>query len=270
VRANAHDGGVRLHVQEWGEPRRPVVVALHGVSGSSDVFNRLARPLTDRYRIVGLDLRGHGRSDKEPPWDIPTHLADIADTLDAAGIDRAPVMGFSFGGRLAVELAARHPARVERLVLLDPALQIPPSNVHALADAARNDVSWASVDEAVAARRATGIAPYAPQGFWDDWALSLGTAPDGRVRWLADRNAVVTIYSELATAPPSFALCRLPTLLITGAESALVQPAHIAAYRDALGDLLTVLSVRAKHQVIGDALDEVYPAVASFLAQPTV
>ncbi|HVR88698.1 MAG TPA: hypothetical protein VHG53_04035 [Candidatus Limnocylindria bacterium] len=58
----------------------------------------------------------------------------------------------------------------------------------------------------------------------------------------------MTIYSEMATAPPSFARCRLPTLLIADAESQLVGPAQVAAYRDALGELLVVRSMRAKHQ----------------------
>ena len=259
---------MRLYVHEWGDRAAPPLVALHGVSGSSFTFARLARRLEDRYRIIAPDLRGHGLSEKDPPWDIPTHLADIVETLDAAGVGGAPVMGFSFGGRLALELAARHPARVERLILLDPALQMPPGPARASADAVRNDASWESIEQAIADRRATGIAPYAPQEFWDDWAQSLVAGDDGRIRWRADRSAVVTIYSEMVTAPPSFALCRVPTLLVTGAESQLVQPAQIAAYEAALGELLVVRSVKAKHQVIGDALDEVHPAVLELLQRP--
>ncbi|HVR88697.1 MAG TPA: hypothetical protein VHG53_04030 [Candidatus Limnocylindria bacterium] len=62
------------------------------------------------------------------------------------------------------------PPRVERLVLLDPALHIPPGPARTAADAVRSDTSWALTEEAIAVRIATGIAPYAPREFWDNWA----------------------------------------------------------------------------------------------------
>jgi hypothetical protein len=71
----------------------------------------------------------------------------------------------------------------------------------------------------------------------------------------------------MSTAPPPFGALRLPTLLIVGAESALVTPKQIEAYRYELGDLLEVKSVRAKHQVIGDAADDVAAAIGVFLAR---
>jgi pimeloyl-ACP methyl ester carboxylesterase len=71
----------------------------------------------------------------------------------------------------------------------------------------------------------------------------------------------------MTTPPPPFDALRLPTLLIVGAESTLVTPKQIEAYRYALGDFLEVKTVRAKHQVIGDALDDVAAAVGAFLAR---
>src|SRR5437773_2536441 len=77
-------------------------------------FRRLAEErLAQRYRVVAPDLRGHGRSGHEPPWTIAAHLADIVETVAAAGVERAAWVGHSFGGRLILELAAREPERVE-------------------------------------------------------------------------------------------------------------------------------------------------------------
>ena len=86
-------------------------------------FDLLAGRFADRYHVIAPDLLGHGRSDWEPPWSVDSHLEAVL-----ASVPGGPAVwvGHSFGGRLAAELAARDPGRVERLVLLDPALQVLP------------------------------------------------------------------------------------------------------------------------------------------------
>src|SRR5918993_2408345 len=89
-------------------------------------FRRLAEErLAGRFRVLAPDLRGHGRSGWERPWTIAQHVEDLRETLEAAGVERAPVIGHSFGGRLTLELTAA--GVVERSVLLDPAVLGPPS-----------------------------------------------------------------------------------------------------------------------------------------------
>lgn len=242
------------------------MVALHGVTGSGLTFRRLAPRLPD-FRFVAPDLRGHGASAKEPPWDLSVHLRDLRETLDAAGIARAPVIGFSFGGRLALELVASERSRVEKLVLLDPALHVGTARASERANAMLADTSYGSVAEAVDQRIASGFAPYAPREHWEMWAEQLEQGADDRWRLPASRAAVITMWSEMATPPPPFDRCRLPTLLIVGAESDLVAPRLIERYRHELGDFLDVKTVRAKHQVIGDAADDVAAAIGAFLAR---
>ena len=256
---------MRLHVQEFGPGAGRTIVALHGVTGTPRVFRRLADRLPS-FRLVAPALRGHGPSTKEPPWDLAMHLRDVRETLDGMGISRAPFIGFSFGGRLAVELLAADRARVERLVLLDPVLRLDPRRAVELTDALLPDTSFGSVEEAIQARIALGIASYAPREHWDVWAEDLVAGPDGRLRLPFSRPAAITIYSELTTPPPPFERLRVPTLLVVGAESSLVTPQQIERYRYELGDFLEVKPVRAKHQVIGDAADDVAAAVGAFLA----
>src|SRR5688572_19752174 len=112
-----------LHVHEWGSTAGDPIVCLHGVTGHSARYRRLAERLPDR-RVVALDLRGHGRSTWLAPWGIETHVADLVETARSLGIESAVWIGHSFGGRLVAELATRHPERVERAVLLDPALHV--------------------------------------------------------------------------------------------------------------------------------------------------
>src|SRR4029079_2141112 len=98
-------------------------VAHGGQASEGRTFEELPARISDRFRVLGLDLLGHGDSPWEPPWDVGSHLDAIVATV---GHGPAVYVGHSFGGRLGVELAAREPELVERLVLLAPAIQIPP------------------------------------------------------------------------------------------------------------------------------------------------
>ena len=257
---------MRLHVHEFGPGAGRTVVALHGVTGSGLQFRRLAPRLPD-FRLVAPDLRGHGDSGMDPPWDISAHLRDIRETLDGAGIARAPFIGFSFGGRLALELVASEQSRVEKLVLLDPALHMPADRARARAEELLADTSYASIAEAIEDRVASAWAPYAPREHWEQWAERLVEGPDGRWRLPGSRAAAIAIHSEMATPPPLFERCRVPTLLVVGALSDVVPQRLIDRYQHELGDFLTVKVVKARHQVIGDAADEVATAIGAFLAR---
>src|SRR5574338_156323 len=116
----------QLNVHEWGSPDGAPVVCLHGVTGHGRRFEALASRL-DGFRVVAFDLRGHGRSTSEAPWDVETHVADLLETAAALGVSSATWVGHSFGGRLVAELARRHPEAVGRAVLLDPAMHIVPA-----------------------------------------------------------------------------------------------------------------------------------------------
>jgi lipase len=257
---------VRLHVHEFGPGAGRTVVALHGVTSTGHGFVRLADRLPG-FHIVAPDLRGHGASTKDPPWDISMHLRDLRETLDGLGIARAPFIGFSFGGRRAVARVAADRSRVERLVLLDPALRVEPARARLSTDALLEDVSFASIEDGIEARIVSGLSPYAPREHWDRWSEQLVQGADGRYRIPFSRPAAIAIYSEMTTPPPPFDALRLPTLLIVGAESTLVTPRQIDGYQKELGDSLEVRNVRAKHQVIGDAADEVAAAIGPFLAR---
>ena len=101
-----------------GEP----VVFIHGLACGKRMWFHQARALRGRFRVIAYDQRGHGRTDA--PADAkdysPSHLVrDLSGLLDALGIARAAIVGFSLGGGPALGLAASAPHRVSRLVLAD-------------------------------------------------------------------------------------------------------------------------------------------------------
>jgi pimeloyl-ACP methyl ester carboxylesterase len=121
--------GVKLRFIDRGQGE-PVVL-LHGFSLSADGWStpwggpdrpKILATLAERFRVIAIDARGHGRSDK--PHDCAAYGAAMADdvvrVLDALRIPRAHLVGFSMGGLTAVQLVARHPERFRSVVLLAP------------------------------------------------------------------------------------------------------------------------------------------------------
>jgi lipase len=230
------------------------------VTGHGGRFAGLAARLPGR-RILAPDLRGHGSSTDEPPWDVEQHVADLAGAIE---VERADWLGHSFGGRLVVELAARHPERVARAVLLDPALRVLPHVARDLAESDLPQPSWASLEEAVDARLASGRLFHTPRELLEEELPAfLEQGADGRLRYRHFRPAVVTAWSEMAKPPPPYP--RIPTLLLLGARSLLVLDEDRAAYEEALGALLRVVEVPGGHVVLWDALEETAAAVRAFL-----
>jgi lipase len=262
---------MRLHVHDWGDRDAPPVVCVHGVSAHGRRFRKLAEErLASRFRVLAPDLRGHGRSDYDPPWDLSTYVDDLLETLPEEGVtDAAAWVGHSFGGRLLLELAARSPERIRCAVLLDPAIQILPHVGLDFAEEAARDHAFSSVDEAIESRLADG-AP-TPRAYVEEEAREhLVPSPDGRLRWRYCRPAVVTVYSELCIEPPPpTVLSSLPALLVHASHFGLVREQQLEEYEAALGDGLEVVGVNGGHIVYWDAYEETADVVEKFLIRHT-
>jgi len=188
----------------------------------------------------------------------------VLETLDAAGVRRATLVGHSFGGRLVLELAVLNPQRIERAVLLDPAIQILPHVGFDFAERERVDHSYSSPDEAIDARLEGGT--QTPRSFVEEDAEEhLVKHADGRFRYRYCQSAVVSMYSELCTPPPPPETLRAQTLLLYSHDFGLVRKEQVEAYRAALGDRLDIVTVPGGHLVYWDAHDAMADAVDQFL-----
>jgi lipase len=254
-----------LHVHEYGPADGPPLLCLHGVSAHGARYRRLAAEALPAHRVVAPDLRGHGRSPWTPPWSIEQHVEDLVGTLDAAGLERAAILGHSFGGLLAAHLAAVASDRVDRLVLLDPAIALAPEAALARAEGDRADVSWASREAAREARRA-GRTPAAGLASDEDVAAHLEEGPDGRFRLRYCPSAVVAAWGEMARPQP--ALPRgLPTAIVYATREDYVTAPVLARLRRDVGEALVEAPVDAGHVLLWDAFEETVAVVAPFLAR---
>jgi pimeloyl-ACP methyl ester carboxylesterase len=119
---------IQLHYLEYNGPGE-TLICLHGLTANAHAFDGLvAEGLSDDYRLVAPDLRGRGLSDHPSSgYSMEEHAQDILGLLDHLKIDKATLMGHSFGGLLSFYLAANYPARVSKLVILDAAAQMNPN-----------------------------------------------------------------------------------------------------------------------------------------------
>ena len=214
----------------------------------------------DRFRVRALDLRGHGRSGWEEPWTIAQHVEDVLETVDEPAI----WIGHSFGGRLAAEITARRPDLVERAVLLDPALWVPPDIAEEIAQDELAKEAYASREDALRAREAS--VEHTPREFLEEeMRQHLVEQPAGGWFYRYSKEVVAAGYREMATFPPAWESLRVPTLLVVADHAKLVSAAELELFRAALGDLLRVAVVPGGHIVLWDAYDETAAAIDSFL-----
>src|SRR6266851_4163394 len=171
----------------------PPVVLLHPFPANHELWQPIARMLSSRYRMITPDLRGHGESSLGTgPATIQKHAFDIAHIMDAAGADRAALIGVSIGGYAIFEFWRRFRDRVTALVLC-------------------NTKAQADTPEARANRLQTA-----------DDVLQRGTEPffERMMRKISAEN-VAGVQRGMADRPdsvPTLKTITVPTLIITGDE----------------------------------------------------
>ena len=129
--STAHDGhvtarGLRFHYVERGLATRPPVLCLHGITQTAHSWDEVAAELASAYRVLCLDQRGHGDSDWAPDGDYSrqTQAADVDAISDALGLSSFILAGMSMGGVNAITFTARHPEKVQALVIVDVSPEI--------------------------------------------------------------------------------------------------------------------------------------------------
>lgn len=105
-----------------GEPRLEPVVLLHGFTGSAEAMSGLAEGLSQTYRVLAVDLPGHGKTEMPQSalrdFSMESTVSCLWDALDELGAERANLVGYSMGGRVALSAAVACPKRVASVVCL--------------------------------------------------------------------------------------------------------------------------------------------------------
>jgi pimeloyl-ACP methyl ester carboxylesterase len=109
--------GTQIYYEVRGEG--PLLVMLHGGVTPSEMFGAPLDAMAKHFKVIAIHARGHGLSkDTAAPWSLEQDADDVAAVLRSLNIAKASVMGYSFGGGIALQFAFRHPDMLDRLVLI--------------------------------------------------------------------------------------------------------------------------------------------------------
>ncbi|HMK66912.1 MAG TPA: alpha/beta fold hydrolase, partial [Stellaceae bacterium] len=109
--------GARLYWRVDGNQEKPALLLLNSLGTDHAMWSAVVPALVRDFRVLRMDTRGHGASDApKTDYTIPMLAADALAVVDAASARRAHICGLSMGGMLALELAAEHPDRVDRVI----------------------------------------------------------------------------------------------------------------------------------------------------------
>jgi esterase len=148
--------GLRIHYLDWqqpGEAARPPLVILHGIGRLARCFEPIAPHFHDRFRIIAMDMRGHGDSDWHPQaqYLVEDYVKDLEGLVAQLGLRGIVLWGNSTGGRVAQVFAGLHP-ELTRGVLVEDVGPERPKEISARRGTrmAREQLGWANVDELLA------------------------------------------------------------------------------------------------------------------------
>jgi pimeloyl-ACP methyl ester carboxylesterase len=253
--------GVRLACRDYGG-NGPPVLFLSGLAGHSGEWERTAARLTRTRRVLSLDQRGHGRSERDPTdLSREAFVADVAHTIEQLGLGAVALAGQSMGANTAFLTAAAHPELVERLVVAEAAPDGPlPELATSIESALR---SW----PVPFGSRADAISYFQSRGFDAAmWADGLDER-DGLL-WpgfeIGVMVATAAALGERSWWPQWREIC-CPTLIVVGA-SGVVSPARAEQMAAAIGQARVARIAAAGHDIHLDAPEAWAEALEAFLA----
>lgn len=258
--------GLGIHFVERGHG--PALLLVHGFGASTFSFREQIGPFSERYRVIALDLPGFGYSDRPAGLDLSqsAQAERLREFLERMGIERAVVLGHSMGGDIAMRLAAAHPERVERLIVV----AAPPPDRPAVPPVARRLGPLLPVASAVMfgqRRMRSGMrrSVYDPACITDE-VFEEYLRPS-RIRGsTAALGRLIADSARDAPLPPRSIATR--TLLLWG-EADPVVPLHVAHRLHAeMPDARLEVIPRAGHLVLEEQPEAANHAILHFLDMP--
>jgi pimeloyl-ACP methyl ester carboxylesterase len=269
VSIHGHDMAYRM------EGSGPALLLLHGIAGSSRTWRDVFPRLTDRFTVIAPDLMGHGQSQKPVgDYSLGAFASGIRDLLEVLGIGRATVVGQSFGGGVAMQLAYQHPEQCERLVLVD-------------SGGLGREVNW--MLRFMSLPGSEYVMPLIFPGFVRDWGDSLFRTFNDRGIRMSRITEMWSAYASLAEAENRQAFARIirsvidpggqtvsamdrlylatamPTLIVWGDRDTIIPVSHAHAAHEAMPGSQLIIIEGVGHFPQVEAPEQFVDALVDFI-----
>lgn len=251
----------KLFYNEYGDGH-PFII-LHGLLGASGNWHTLSRTVfSDRFRVLTVDQRNHGRSFHADRHDYPAMAEDLWRFLDELQIESTHLMGHSMGGKTAMYAALAFPERIDRLIVVDMApKEYPPHHASIIEALQHLDPSTYDSRNAIDDALAESIASYPIRQF-----LLKNLDYDGeQYTWTMNLDAIATHYDKINQGVETDRTYDKPTLFIRGETSDYITDDDVPAIRANFPQAEIVTINGAGHWVHADAPEAFAEVVMDFL-----
>ena len=260
--------GLRLHFLDWGNEAKPPLILLHGIGRVAHTFTHLAPHFSKDYRVIAVDMRGHGDSgwSSEGAYLVEDYVKDIEGLASQLQLRNIVIWGNSTGGRVAQVFAGMHPELVSAVISED----VGPERPREIADSGTNrmrqedETGWASEDELLAQLKTSNsrtnpdvLAAYVKYGS--------KRRPDGRVIWKRDpKIANGFVPTELWRFVREI---KAPIIYVLGGRSTIVPAATQQELKRALPQVQIVTLPGLGHYPSEENTKDFLETVDRFLAE---
>ena len=255
--------GLSLQYREWGDARqRHALILLHGYGETSAAWQETAAELGREYRVLALDQRGHGGSQRaaDHNYSRTSQVEDLEAFVDALGLRTAALIGHGMGGANALCYAAEHPDVVNALVVVEAAPEVLRSGVETLRRLFASADGFVTLDEAVET-----FARFFPDADEEQLARrvrsSVAVADDGSYAWAFD-----PIFRDASARPPEpdpgqrrmvnlwdcVERVQCPVLIVRGSETDMLTPEAVQRLHRRIPGSRVSLIEEAGHAVPSD------------------
>jgi pimeloyl-ACP methyl ester carboxylesterase len=248
--------GLRLWYEDDGAEDDPVILCLSGLTRNSTDFDYALPYLLGEHRVVRLDYRGRGRSQRAPDWrtyTVPTEARDVLELLAHLELDRVAVIGTSRGGLIAMSLALLARERLSGVCLVDIGPEIAPEGLEAIMDYVGQPPEAATLEAAAVmrARMMAGFEDVPPERWQEEAERHYRVTEDGlALNYDARlRDALVEAGAQPAADlwPLFDALAGLPLACIRGANSDLLSAGTLDRMRARRPDMVVGVVPKRGH-----------------------
>lgn len=251
-----------LFHRHLGDRQLPNLIILHGLLGSSDNWQTLAKRYAQTHCVWLLDARNHGRSPHDPLHTYAAMVDDVVGFMNENGINQARIMGHSMGGKTALMLGMQHPERVERLVIADMAARAYPVHHQPIFDALLGiDLMQVTGREEVEGALNARLDDPTIVAFL---MKGLRRLKEGGYAWRANLTVLQLALAEVVSSV-DLLMNTLPTLAIYGGRSSYVGSEDLEAFERHFMQFESHEIVGAGHWLHAERPEEFFEVTQAFL-----
>ena len=252
---------MELNYKKLGDSGEPLII-LHGLMGSLDNWQTMARQLADHMQVYIVDQRNHGRSPHTDTHSYQDMVDDLEEFMQQRGLEKAHLLGHSMGGKVVMKFALQHPEKVISLVIADMGMRGYKPHHDQVFDALfRIDLD--SIERRSDAEEQ--MEPLMPDYGMRQFLLkSLDRSKEGKYEWKFNLDVLFNEYHYIVEPVGEEGVLDVPVLAIRGGNSGYVNDDDIANYKEHFPQVKVVTIDGAGHWLHAEAPKKFLEALRSF------